>query len=297
MSNPETKLEYKFRFIPTNPEASPDSSELARMYFQYTFAGGRVDFPCRASDVAKAFGVAIQSLPRLSRECGRVSVPDKLCECGKTLFWEPRYFKSRTDLEMFILREWRRTVCKECFARHQELERQREETENQEREARKAARKAKATKKHGVRVVGDCPNCDGVLVIRVGRNGGQFIGCSSFPGCEYARPLPKPIEVTDADYLDIERAKRLLAEARKCPECGEPLRKLTGKFGPFLGCFGYPKCRYTEKLEIETVQPAPQIVPQIPSPIRNPTPEFQAWADDLDQRAEMAVKTIDGENL
>ncbi len=33
---------------------------------------------------------------------------------------------------------------------------------------------------------------------------------------------------------------------RKCPKCGEILIKRNGKFGQFLGCSGYPNCRYTE---------------------------------------------------
>jgi DNA topoisomerase-1 len=32
-----------------------------------------------------------------------------------------------------------------------------------------------------------------------------------------------------------------------CPECGQPLVRRTGKHGPFIGCSGYPKCRYTRK--------------------------------------------------
>ncbi len=33
---------------------------------------------------------------------------------------------------------------------------------------------------------------------------------------------------------------------RKCPNCGEILVKRNGKYGLFLGCSGYPKCKYTE---------------------------------------------------
>jgi ssDNA-binding Zn-finger/Zn-ribbon topoisomerase 1 len=29
-----------------------------------------------------------------------------------------------------------------------------------------------------------------------------------------------------------------------CPECGKPLLKRTGKYGDFLGCTGFPNCRY-----------------------------------------------------
>lgn len=34
-----------------------------------------------------------------------------------------------------------------------------------------------------------------------------------------------------------------------CPECGQSLRQRTGKNGSFLGCSGYPDCRYTRPLE------------------------------------------------
>ncbi len=30
-----------------------------------------------------------------------------------------------------------------------------------------------------------------------------------------------------------------------CPQCGKPMAFRTGKFGEFLGCTGYPACRYT----------------------------------------------------
>jgi len=34
-----------------------------------------------------------------------------------------------------------------------------------------------------------------------------------------------------------------------CPECGKPLVSRTSKFGPFIGCSGFPKCRYILKQE------------------------------------------------
>jgi DNA topoisomerase-1 len=33
-----------------------------------------------------------------------------------------------------------------------------------------------------------------------------------------------------------------------CPECGEPLVKKRGRFGEFIGCSGYPNCRYTRPI-------------------------------------------------
>lgn len=32
-----------------------------------------------------------------------------------------------------------------------------------------------------------------------------------------------------------------------CPECGKPLRKKMSRHGPFIGCSGYPGCRYIRK--------------------------------------------------
>jgi ssDNA-binding Zn-finger/Zn-ribbon topoisomerase 1 len=30
-----------------------------------------------------------------------------------------------------------------------------------------------------------------------------------------------------------------------CPQCGKPLRERTGAKGPFVGCSGYPACKFT----------------------------------------------------
>ena len=35
-----------------------------------------------------------------------------------------------------------------------------------------------------------------------------------------------------------------------CPTCGRPLELRVSRFGQFLGCTGYPECKYTERLEI-----------------------------------------------
>ena len=36
---------------------------------------------------------------------------------------------------------------------------------------------------------------------------------------------------------------------RECPKCGQYLVKRNGKYGEFLGCSGYPGCRYTEDIK------------------------------------------------
>lgn len=39
-----------------------------------------------------------------------------------------------------------------------------------------------------------------------------------------------------------------------CPECGKPLIERWGRNGKFIGCSGYPECRYTRPLEEEKVE-------------------------------------------
>jgi DNA topoisomerase I len=91
----------------------------------------------------------------------------------------------------------------------------------------------------------DCPRCieegrvpPGRLQIRLGRYG-RFIGCSRFAedqgGCKYIRNLNGEVR-PEPEMLD-----------EKCPECGKQLVRKTGRYGPFVGCSGYPDCRYIKK--------------------------------------------------
>jgi DNA topoisomerase-1 len=91
----------------------------------------------------------------------------------------------------------------------------------------------------------ECPRCieegrtpPGRLQIRLGRYG-RFIGCSRFAdeegGCKYIRNLNGE-ERPEPETLD-----------ETCPECGRQLQRKVGRYGPFVGCSGYPDCRYIKK--------------------------------------------------
>jgi DNA topoisomerase-1 len=91
----------------------------------------------------------------------------------------------------------------------------------------------------------ECPRCveegrtpPGRLQKRLGRYG-FFIGCSRFAdedgGCKYIRNLNG----------DERPQPELLDET--CPECGRPLARKVGRYGPFVGCSGYPDCTYIKK--------------------------------------------------
>ncbi|MEJ2388244.1 MAG: topoisomerase DNA-binding C4 zinc finger domain-containing protein, partial [Chromatiaceae bacterium] len=85
-----------------------------------------------------------------------------------------------------------------------------------------------------------CPQCGAPLAIRLGRHG-RFIGCTRYPECDYTRDLaPRDQE---------EQPPAEVVEGRTCPECGSPLHVKRGRYGKFIGCSAYPKCRHIEPLE------------------------------------------------
>ena len=85
-----------------------------------------------------------------------------------------------------------------------------------------------------------CPKCGRPLSIRLGRRG-RFIGCTGYPECDYARSL-------DEDKDAVREAPEKV-EGRQCPKCGSDLLIRSGRYGKFIGCSAYPKCKYIEPLE------------------------------------------------
>ena len=41
--------------------------------------------------------------------------------------------------------------------------------------------------------------------------------------------------------------KEKIGDSNKCPKCGGELVKRNGKYGNFIGCSNYPRCKYTKK--------------------------------------------------
>ncbi|MHB1640475.1 MAG: type I DNA topoisomerase [Candidatus Dormibacteria bacterium] len=92
-----------------------------------------------------------------------------------------------------------------------------------------------------------CPQCGKPLVRRSGRRG-PFVGCSGYPKCKFVRSEAAPNGAPGAARPAAEPT------GEKCPECGQDLVKRMGRFGPFVSCAGYPKCRYRPPKE---AAPAP----------------------------------------
>ena len=86
-----------------------------------------------------------------------------------------------------------------------------------------------------------CPECGGPMEYKLSKNG-KFMSCKKFPDCHGARK---------ADGTEIEPPKDL---GEKCPECGEEkdggtLIEREGKYGRFVGCSRYPKCKFVRQDE------------------------------------------------
>lgn len=88
-----------------------------------------------------------------------------------------------------------------------------------------------------------CPLCGKPLSIRLGKRD-RFIGCTGFPECKYTRTIGEaPAEAQQ----DSE-----MVAGRTCPDCGGELKIKHGRFGKFIGCGNYPKCKHIESLNKPT---------------------------------------------
>ena len=97
-----------------------------------------------------------------------------------------------------------------------------------------------------------CPDCGSGMVIKLGRTG-KFLSCARFPECSGARKL---------DGSEMAKPKET---GEICPDCGEKsdspsktsvkeggkLIEREGRFGKFISCNRYPKCKFIKKSEEE----------------------------------------------
>ncbi len=83
-----------------------------------------------------------------------------------------------------------------------------------------------------------CPKCGKSMIIKLAKNG-KFYSCSTFPDCKGARTM---------EGKELEGPKET---GKMCPKCGEKkggkLVVREGRFGTFISCSLYPKCKYIEE--------------------------------------------------
>lgn len=91
-----------------------------------------------------------------------------------------------------------------------------------------------------------CPKCGGKMIIKLARNG-KFYSCARYPDCDGARTI---------EGNELEGPKET---GEMCPLCGEKKGKSgggklvirQGKYGAFVSCSRYPKCKFIKEDEEE----------------------------------------------
>ena len=91
-----------------------------------------------------------------------------------------------------------------------------------------------------------CPKCGKPMVIRTGRFG-RFLACTGFPKCRTTLPLPGD-NGNEASHQSQTIAPEPEATDEVCSQCGEPMVVRTGRYGKFLACSAYPKCKTTKRV-------------------------------------------------
>jgi DNA topoisomerase-1 len=84
-----------------------------------------------------------------------------------------------------------------------------------------------------------CEKCGNPMSVKQGRFG-SFLGCTGYPACKNI------INVRKDENGALSPVKEEASDSA-CAKCGRPMLVKRGKFGPFLGCSGYPDCKHIVK--------------------------------------------------
>ena len=102
----------------------------------------------------------------------------------------------------------------------------------------KAKKEMRSVKRSAIPTDVKCEECGGVMNIKWGRNG-EFLACENYPDCKSTTDFTK-----EKDGVIVPKKKEAPEESgEKCEKCGMPMVFKHGRFGRFLACSGYPKCK------------------------------------------------------
>ncbi|MFN2530362.1 MAG: type I DNA topoisomerase [Pyrinomonadaceae bacterium] len=102
-----------------------------------------------------------------------------------------------------------------------------------------------------------CLKCGAIGMVQKWGRFGPYLKCLN---CEATRDAETPAG-TDGVDGDSQTASEGSPEPEVCELCGKQMQLKRGRFGPFLGCTGYPECRNIRKIAKSGVAaPAPVIL-------------------------------------
>ena len=88
-----------------------------------------------------------------------------------------------------------------------------------------------------------CENCGSRMVYKNGKFG-RFLACPNFPKCRNTKALDE-----NGNVVDKENSKQPEQTGVICDKCGSPMVLRHGKFGDFLACSAYPKCKNIKNIQ------------------------------------------------
>ncbi len=91
-----------------------------------------------------------------------------------------------------------------------------------------------------------CEKCKSRMVIKTGRFG-KFLACSGYPECKNIKSMGDDKE-KQGNNEEIEKLQKKY-QGEVCDKCGSDMAIKNGKFGPFLACTAYPKCKNIKSIE------------------------------------------------
>ncbi len=93
-----------------------------------------------------------------------------------------------------------------------------------------------------------CETCGKEMMIKLGKNG-YFLGCSGYPNCSNTKEY---VRDTTGNILSKETLPDETTE-EKCEKCGAFMIMKKGRFGVFLACSNYPKCKNTRPVKKDEI--------------------------------------------
>jgi DNA topoisomerase I len=96
-----------------------------------------------------------------------------------------------------------------------------------------------------------CPKCKKPLQ-KIWSKSKYFLGCTGYPDCDYSAPLEE-VSFNKEDYAED------FDWEQPCPNCKAAMQVRHGRYGTFLGCSKYPKCRGTVRIPKKGEEPMPEV--------------------------------------
>lgn len=93
-----------------------------------------------------------------------------------------------------------------------------------------------------------CDKCGALMLIKTGRYG-KFLACSAYPDCKNIKKMSGE-KTTPQDDPALEEL-RTKFKGEVCNKCGGDMIIRSGKYGPFLACGAYPKCKNIKNIADE----------------------------------------------